>query len=89
MINTLPPSDDRFKLAVATFDRATVAAPLRIAWWLHSADPLAAQVVAEAALSAAKTGYILGVLTLSTATRVRLIAESLGARPVPGDTPIA
>ena len=66
--------------------------PLRILTLaLHlreSGDPLAAAGVAEMAVEFAAVGYCLGRYTLSTATRIRVLAEAGGAPKVPDNTPL-
>lgn len=66
--------------AVGAFDKKSIYYVLRVAWWLKDSDPLTAGITAEAAVSMAGVGYGLGLLTLSTATRIRLFAEALGAQ---------
>ena len=81
-------STPNFRFAVATFDKKAVFHVLRVAWWLRDIDPLNGAVIADAAVSMAAVGYGLGLVTLPTATRIRLFAEAIGAHNADGSTKI-
>jgi hypothetical protein len=75
--------------AAALFKPESALRVLTLALHLkETGDPLAAAGVAEMAVDFAAVGYCLGRYTLSTATRIRVLAEALGAPALPGDTSI-
>ena len=75
--------------AAALFKSDSALRVLTLALHLkETGDPLAAAGVAEMAVDFAAIGFSLGRYTLATATRIRMLAEALGAPALPDDTPI-